>query len=247
MTRHRRLRDSAPVVVFDMDDTLYLERDYVRSGFRHVAEKVSSTAGVAPRRIADFLNHTANELNCRGNNFDLLLQRYPVVAQSWTIPSLVREYRRHIPSIVMLPGMSALLGELRAMGARLAIITDGAPEAQRCKLQVLRASDKFDRVIVTDEYGTAFRKPNSHSYLQVMSHFRSEPGACTYVGDNPAKDFLAPRAIGWLTIRLRQRHQLHAAVEPPSPMAAPHVEVRTVAQLRRLLLTRITQHDPLQQ
>jgi len=248
MTRSYPSQDSAPVIVFDMDDTLYLERDYVRSGFRHVAEKVANTIGIAPRRIAAFLNHTVSDLNCRGNNFDLLLEKYPAIAQTWTIPSLVREYRLHIPSISMLPGMSSLLEELRSLGAHLAIITDGFPESQSRKLQALQAADKVDKVIITDEYGMAFRKPNSHSYVQVMSHFRSSPAACIYIGDNPVKDFLAPRAIGWLTVRLRQRHQLHAAVEPPTRMATAHIELHTVAQLRNFLTATIRDHDsPLRQ
>lgn len=248
MTRRYPSQDSGVAIVFDMDDTLYLERDYVRSGFRHVAEKVASTTGLAPRHIAAYLNHTLTELNSRGNNFDRLLERYPSVAQSWTIESLVREYRHHMPSIAMLPGMSSLLEELRALGAHLAIITDGFPEAQNRKLQALKAAGRVDKVIITDEYGIAFRKPNSYSYVHIMSYFQSDPAACIYIGDNPVKDFLAPRAMGWLTVRLRQRYQLHVAVEPPSRMAAPHIELHTVAQLRNLLIARIRDNDsPLRQ
>ena len=33
-------------VAFDVDDTLYLERDYVRSGFRAVAERVRRDHGL---------------------------------------------------------------------------------------------------------------------------------------------------------------------------------------------------------
>jgi putative hydrolase of the HAD superfamily len=34
-----------------------------------------------------------------------------------------------------------------------------------------------------------------------------------YVADNPAKDFVAPRALGWATVRVRRAGSLHQRVE----------------------------------
>ena len=44
-------------VAFDLDDTLYLERDYVRSGFRAVAEYAVRGADVSAEDAFTFLWH----------------------------------------------------------------------------------------------------------------------------------------------------------------------------------------------
>ena len=59
-------------VVFDIDDTLYLERDYVRSGFRAVGEHVARSTGVDG--FSD-LAFALFEQGLRGHIFDETLLR----------------------------------------------------------------------------------------------------------------------------------------------------------------------------
>jgi putative hydrolase of the HAD superfamily len=224
--------------VFDLDDTLYLERDYVLSGFRHIARLAAPAAARSATELFRFLRMTVEEWQSRGNNLDLLLERYPALRQSWTVEMLVQEYRTHPPVIHFLRGMESLLGDLRRQGAHLAIITDGPPDSQRRKLDALHLPAMVDKTVVTEEYGPAWRKPRPLSFGMVMRQFGCRPDECVYVGDNPARDFEAPRTLGWNTVRLRVRGQLHASVEPLSPDAAPAVECQTVGELRAFLLGR---------
>ena len=57
--------------------------------------------------------------------------------------------------------------------------------------------------------------------LQIYQAYRRE----IYVGDNPAKDFVTPRRLGWQTVRLRVHGQLRFTEEPPSPAYRAAVEV----------------------
>src|SRR5436853_182187 len=43
--------NALPGIVFDMDDTLLLERDYVRSGFQHVARTLEGVVGVPAQTL----------------------------------------------------------------------------------------------------------------------------------------------------------------------------------------------------
>ena len=73
----------ADVVVFDLDDTLYLERDYVRSGFRAV------DAWLASRGILGFFGEAwANfENGLRGKAFDRAPGRSSRAASGRGFPS----------------------------------------------------------------------------------------------------------------------------------------------------------------
>jgi putative hydrolase of the HAD superfamily len=43
-----------------------------------------------------------------------------------------------------------------------------------------------------------------------------------YVGDNPAKDFIAPRALGWSTVQINRPTGTYALVEATQDKAADH-------------------------
>ena len=55
------------------------------------------------------------------------------------------------------------------------------------------------------------------------------------LSDNPAKDFVAPNALGWRTIQFRRSGQVHAG-NPVAPGGAPQTIVRDDEQLWRALL-----------
>src|SRR5438105_4418137 len=58
-------------VVFDLDDTLYLEREYVRSGFLYVASTLHGKGGVHQAEIFESL-WGLFEVGIRPNTFDRL-------------------------------------------------------------------------------------------------------------------------------------------------------------------------------
>ena len=47
-------------VVFDLDDTLYKERDYVASGFRAVADEIAAESGIEAKRLLDVMSGADN-------------------------------------------------------------------------------------------------------------------------------------------------------------------------------------------
>ena len=216
-------------VVFDIDDTLYLERDYVRSGFLYVARHVAATVEEA-REIADWL-WRAFERGVRGDTFDQLLAARPDLAARVTAIDLIAAYRSHVPTISLLPGMQEVLDDLSAAGLRLGVLSDGPIESQRAKAEALGLDAWFDPVLLTAARGRGFAKPGTLGFEWIASSWRLPHPELAYVADNPLKDFRGPRRLGWRTIRLRLPPQLRQAIDPIDEIDGPDVEVDTPADI----------------
>lgn len=202
-----------PVVVFDLDDTLYLERDFVRSGFAAVGAWLA-----AQHRVGDFEAH-AWELflaGRRGDVFDRALPRLGLDPQPTLIRRLVTIYRDHAPQIRLAPGVAELLAALSGC-CRLALLTDGYHDTQRRKIAALALEAWCEEVVCTDQWGRAHWKPSPRGFLHIQRTFETAPERCIYVGDNPAKDFRAPKALGWRTLRVRHPEGEHARADAASP------------------------------
>jgi len=195
-------------VVFDVDDTLYLERDYVQSGFAAVGAEARSRWG-----ITDFADHAWRlfEEGARGNIFDLVLVDCGVTATPEVIAALVARYREHQPAIRLLEDARACLDRLRGRVA-LAGLSDGPAVSQRAKVAALGLDRWLSLLIVTAELGPGLGKPSPEGFRRIEAATGESGAACAHVADNPAKDFAGPRQLGWRTVRIRRPGGLHAGI-----------------------------------
>jgi putative hydrolase of the HAD superfamily len=195
------------LVVFDIDDTLYLERDYVRSGFAAVdawARSELDVPDLGDRAWATF------EEGVRGRIFDEALAACGVRANGSLVSQLVDIYRSHAPTIGLLADVRAWLAA-RPADVALAVVTDGPPASQRAKAAALGLVDWADPIVFTDELGPGRGKPHPAAFEGVEAAAGLTGAACAYVGDNPSKDFAGPRGRDWRTVRVRREGGLHAA------------------------------------
>lgn len=177
--------------ILDLDDTLYAEREYVRSAFTQVGELISTLFGVTnpAERIQSLWNEGMNDPIA--NVWAEL--RLPDSARSGVIAAM----RAHIPSIMLRPDAARFLKRLRDAGAGYAIVTDGRSVTQRAKMAALGCLDAR-YVSISEEVGLA--KTDTERFADVSR--RLGPGRYIYIGDNPAKDFYAPNRLGWRTVML---------------------------------------------
>jgi len=220
--------------VFDVDDTLYYERDYVHSGFRHVADLVGRSAGER-NAVASWLV-AAFEAGRRGDTFDRLRAAFPAIAERFSVESLVRAYRGHEPAIELAPDVEPILDALRESGLRLAILSDGPLASQTAKADALGLRRWFDPIVLTASLGPGHGKPATVGFEAIARQWGFSPPSLVYVADNPEKDFAGPRALGWMTVRLRHPQQLRHHLEPRDVAHRPHVEIGAPAELIHLLL-----------
>jgi putative hydrolase of the HAD superfamily len=195
------------VVVFDVDDTLYLERDYVRSGFRAVGEVVGELVGYSGFAEVAWKLFLEGR---RGDIFDAALIRLGLPDGHLEIGELVEVYRTHEPEIQMLDDSHEVLVDARRAGFHLAVVTDGPAASQRAKVAALELEGLVDLVVVTEELGAGMGKPHPAAFVRVESFFGCRGADLTYIADNPTKDFSAPKDRGWRTVRVRRPLGLHA-------------------------------------
>lgn len=218
-------------VVFDMDDTLVAESDYVRSGFRAVAAYCGECSTVYSDEVASFL------LNCfesgvRGNTFNLLFEEFDVLAQDTSVEALVEVYRTHQPLLDFKSQVQEMISKLIESGVKLGVISDGPLASQSAKAAALRLDEYFSPVILTDTWGKEFWKPAHRAYEEIEKEWGiAGGGGLVYIGDNPHKDFKAPNERGWISVRLRLDTQLRCDDEPESSEYAPQHEFTSVSAL----------------
>ena len=205
------------VVVLDVDDTLYLERDYVKSGFdavgRHVRRRIG-IEGFGDTLWSGFLE------GVRGDAFDRALAIHGHDPDSSVVSELVACYRSHAPAIELLPDAARFLARLtRRVDRAVAVITDGPPASQRAKVDALGLGALADPVILTGELGPGRAKPDPAAYLLVEDHFGVAADRCCYIADNPSKDFVTPAERGWASIRVRRPASLHHGLPTPASTA----------------------------
>lgn len=198
------------LIAFDMDDTLYLERDYVRSGFSAVQSWMETVCG--PNDFASVAWKLFEE-GQRGVIFNLALSKLGVGDAS-LVPEMVDVYRAHRPSIGLLPDAKSFLTRCCASGHATALITDGPPVSQKHKIDALGLGAYTDRIVVTGEWGGEFSKPHPRAYSVVQEGWAAHD--CVFIGDNPSKDFAAPMKLGWArSFRVRRVGALHVSVPTP--------------------------------
>jgi putative hydrolase of the HAD superfamily len=199
------MTDPGDVVVFDLDDTLYLERDYVRSGFRAVADAIAMALPALRERSFEILWQDF-ERGVRGSSFDRLGSALPEIIPRLPVERMIAIYRGHRPEIGPMPGADLLLRRLKAGNTRCGLITDGQPRQQLAKLEALGLESCFDRIIV-NQRADRF-KPDCRSFARMQRELAGSSRRCWYVADNPVKDFIGPRQLGWKSIRIRRPGQL---------------------------------------
>ncbi len=189
--------DDVDAVIFDLDDTLYSEKGYVRSGYRKIAEHFC---------IPQLYDQLWNVFERGGNAIDEALSENGLLSYK---EEALRIYRFQKPDIILYPGVAEMLNRIR-LTKQVGIITDGRPEGQWAKIQALGI--QVDEIIVTDELGgIEFRKPCDISFRIMQKRWRIPFEQMVYVGDNARKDFQAPTQLGMKSVWVKNKDGIYAA------------------------------------
>lgn len=199
-------------IVFDLDDTLYAERDFACSGFdavgRWLQERFPCPSDPALRMRELF------ETGDRRRIFDQLLAELRCPRPSEFLSGMIECYRNHMPSIKLsLDARHAL--ERWADRYFLGLISDGPLVMQQRKVEALNLSRWIDLIILTDQWGQEFWKPHPRAFERIERESGQNGSTCLYIADNPAKDFITPNVRGWRSIRIRRGNGVYDDV--PSP------------------------------
>jgi len=223
---------SLRAVAFDLDDTLYPELTYVRSGFDAVARTLEQVLGESGDGLLGEML-TLLETNGRGRIFNLVLERRGC-HDAQLVARLVAAYRNHVPEIRLDPAVPGVLACLRGMGLKLGVLTDGLHVMQRNKLKALGVPELVDIAVCTDGLGgEACWKPSPVGFNKLLQFLEVRAEEILFVGNDPAKDIVGARAVGMLAAQLAP---LGTSVAPGAfcirqlsdviPLVLRHVEKR---------------------
>lgn len=194
-----------PVLVFDLDDTLYPELSYVHSGFRAVAAFLSPLLGVPADALAAGM--IAEEAaHGRGQVFDNVLRQHG----RWTktlVAACLRTYRQHAPELTLYPDAERCLARFAA--EPLYLVTDGHKQVQARKVATLGLGEQVRHAYLTNRYGRHRAKPDPHVFGLICRREGVPPGRVVYVGDNPRKDFVGIKPLGFRTVRILRGNYAH--------------------------------------
>lgn len=183
-------------IVFDLDDTLYYEIDYVKSGFQAIADVFGDN------------NITLKLFTLFSQNRNNVYQRYGFSKEECN--RCIEIYRSHKPNICLSSEIKGVLVTLKSKGYKLGIITDGRPEGQWNKIYALGLEKMVDKIIVTDELGgIEYRKPNPTAFNLMKDYLNLEYNEMMYIGDNPIKDFQAPQQLGMKCYYFQNKNGLY--------------------------------------
>ena len=180
---------SSNIFVFDLDDTLYSERDFEKSGI----EFVYNTLDIKHIELDSILANRKNWIDkiINGSNNQISLQM------------ILDIYRNHFPIIQLYKDAKYFLEKLISQGNEMSLITDGRSITQRNKLRALGIESYFKNIIISEEINS--EKPSEYNFKLVMNNIYTEK--YIYIADNPNKDFITPNKFGWTTICLLDRGQ----------------------------------------
>jgi putative hydrolase of the HAD superfamily len=220
-------------VVFDLDDTLFDEIDFCRSGFQAAARHIAALSDrYSPAEVCDALWYSFGTGD-RGSTFNITMTKLGIPYDDTVIHRLVEVYRTHVPTLTLPPESRAALDELRDRYT-LALLTDGFLPTQRLKVQALGIEHYFQAIVYTEELGRDCWKPSPSGFEKLIEMLGARPEQMVYVADNESKDFIAPNRLGMLTVRLLRPAGLHRQ-SSPLPGSAPKVRIDHIEELAGLL------------
>lgn len=182
------------IPIFDLDDTLYDELEFVRSGLLAVAKwghkKFGWDIDESYKKMLSILEDKG-----RGHVFDDWLEGNGSVREA------VKIYRHHKPSIKLWKEAENLLNTIS--NRNIYLVTDGHKIVQANKIKALGITPLFQHCYITHRYGIAHAKPSTYCFELIKKREGCEWKDMAYIGDNPSKDFVNLNPLGVKTIRVR--------------------------------------------
>jgi putative hydrolase of the HAD superfamily len=217
------------VFVFDLDDTLYKEIDFLKSAYKEIAQYIASKTNANATKVYHFMIDTYY----KGDNpFAEVLRAFQ--PSNTDIPDLLQLYRHHAPNITLSQESKNLLTYLKANVYKIGLITDGRSTQQRSKIKALGLEPYLDDIIISEEFGS--EKPNPNNFKFYETKYDSTRNY-VYIGDNTKKDFVAPNSLGWTSICLLDGSSLniHKQNFDLASQFLPHFKINHFSEVSNIL------------
>ena len=189
------------IVIFDLDDTLYNEIDFVKSGFNKVSIYLAQEYKLDKEKVYKKLCTVLNKFG-RGKVFNLCLMEFNIYSKE-IVRKCLSIYRTHKPYI-SLPAESIKVLTTLAKDNTLYVVTDGNKIVQQNKIAALKINNYVKKAMPTHNYGLKSSKPSIYCFELIRKIEKTKFNKLVYIGDNPIKDFVNIKKAHINTIRINQ-------------------------------------------
>ena len=185
------------IIVFDLDDVLYEEKSFYHSGIDAIVNFISNEYNIPKNKILMFLKNRNKEN--RKKIIDDMLINFNIYSKS-RVRKCLSIYRMHFPKIKISADAIYCLKNLKKNTCY--IVTDGNKLVQLNKIKALGLEKFMKKCFLTSNYGLKNAKPSPYCFLKICNIENVEPKDVVYVGDDPNKDFVGIKPLGFQTVRL---------------------------------------------
>ena len=133
------------------------------------------------------------------------------------------EYREQ--EMFIFPGAHDAIDALRGFGVKLALVTNGAADTQRAKVERFELAHRFHHIQIEGEHG--FGKPEERAYLHAMDALSVTAEDTWMIGDNLEWEVEMPQRLGIYAIWM----DVHGDGLPPGSTVKPDRIIRSLGEL----------------
>jgi putative hydrolase of the HAD superfamily len=228
-------------VLFDLDDTLITDGGLSEKIWREVCREFATQAGTAGEdELYSAINRTSGtywsdpETHRRGR-LDLNAARREVVGLAFRslglpvspLSDCIAEAfsDKKDRAISLVAGAVDILKAMKEGGLPLALLTNGASDTQRSKIERFKLAPFFDCILIEGEFGTG--KPDERVFRAALEKLNTPASAAWMVGDDLERDIAGAGRLGIGTIWVDWKR----AGLPPASAVHPDYIINSLSQL----------------
>ncbi len=127
------------------------------------------------------------------------------------------------------PLTEEVLKDLRRRGIKLGLVTNGASDTQRAKINKYNLAPLFDYILIEGEF--EYGKPDERVFRHVLGKLNVEPARAWMVGDNLEFDIAPCRSLGIFSL------WVNGSTDDAKPVdgICPDVTIKSIAEIPGLL------------
>ncbi|EJP64462.1 HAD-superfamily hydrolase, subfamily IA, variant 1 [Beauveria bassiana ARSEF 2860] len=210
---------------FDLDDTLHEFRKASSMATNEVLAIISRQHNIPMPALKQEYSRilqlkTANafadgktSFDYRKERFTLVLEHFSLSYDTHSMTLLLETYEATLSASLELKcGALGLLSNLRHMGKKIVVITEGPQDAQERTVEALGISSYIDFLATTNHFGVG---KTAGLFTKVLQHLGISSGDMAYIGDNVQRDMEPALSAGIFLIHFAESKNVALNMVPP--------------------------------
>ncbi|MEI5907952.1 HAD family hydrolase [Bacillus spongiae] len=176
-------------MIFDLDDTLLNRDKAVEKMFLMILDKCYEEVNHSRKKemLQKFKEYDQRRYG-QSDKINVLESLFDEFSPKYRMPrhDIQDFWNQHFPYCFSINQNTINIINIIKKHVKVAIVTNGATQRQRAKINNTNLNSCFDTVIISEEVG--FSKPDKRIFELVLNKLKVEPDATLFVGDDIERD-----------------------------------------------------------